>query len=136
MTEPESTEDETTDETTTEDESTEDDADTFPRSYVEKLRKEAGDNRAALSTANETLAATQERLHGLLVAGTGRLQDPTDLAFDAAHLEDDESLSNSLDDLLARKPHLASRRVRGDVGQGAGEPTTRVNLAGMLSARA
>lgn len=135
MTEPdeptdESTEDESTDETT------EDEPDTFPRSYVEELRKEAGDNRTAAKAATEALDPLQRRLHSSLVAGTGRLADPTDLAFDAAHLDDDAALSAAIDNLLQRKPHLASRRVRDDVGQGAGEPADTFSLAGILTSRA
>lgn len=110
--------------------------DTFPREYVEKLRKEAGDHRTAAKVATEALEPLQQRLHALLVAGTGRLADPSDLPFDAAHLDSEEALTAALDDLLARKPHLASRRVVGDVGQGAGTPKPEFSLAGLLAAGA
>ena len=66
------------------------------------------------------------------MTATGRLADPSDLAFDDAHLTDPDALTAAIDDLLARKPHLASRRVVGDVGQGAGKGDTPVDLAGML----
>ncbi len=78
----------------------------------------------------------QQRLHGLLVGATGRLADPTDLPFDAAHLDDEAALATALDELLARKPHLATRRVAGDVGQGAGTPKTEFTLAGLLGSSA
>ncbi len=70
------------------------------------------------------------------MAGTGRLADRSDLPFDAGHLNDDAALDAALDDLLARRPHLAPRRVAGDVGPGAGTPKTEVNLAGLLAGRA
>lgn len=110
--------------------------DTFPREYVEKLRQEAGDHRTAAKAATEALTPLQQRLHGLLVAATGRLADPTDLPFDAAHLDDEAALTTALDELLARKPHLATRRVAGDVGQGAGTPKTKFSLAGLLASSA
>lgn len=108
-------------------------ADTFSRAYVEKLRKESAGYRERAQRADDLAA----RLHTALVAATGRMADPTDLAFDAAHLDDADALTGAIDELLTRKPHLASRRPFGDVGQGnrggAAEP---VNLADMLRARA
>ncbi|MCG7430168.1 hypothetical protein [Dermacoccus nishinomiyaensis] len=118
-------------EDTTED-TTEDDADaeaeTFPREYVEKLRKEAADARVKAKRADDLAA----RLHTALVAATGRLADPSDLPFDDAHLEDADALNAAVDALLARKPHLASRRPVGSIGQGATSPADRVSLAGIL----
>lgn len=110
------------------DESTE--QDTFPREYVEKLRKENASYREKAKRADDLAA----QLHLARVTATGRLADPTDLPYDEALL-DDEALSAAIEDLLGRKPHLASRRVVGDIGQGAGEPNTSdVDLGGMLRA--
>lgn len=109
---------------------------TFSREYVEDLRKEAARHRTSAKEAREALEPLQQRLHGLLVAGTGRLADPTDLPFDPAHLEDEEALTAAIDALLEAKPHLAPRRVSGDVGQGVGGPSTGVDLGGMLRVRA
>ncbi|CAN5596908.1 hypothetical protein BH24ACT11_BH24ACT11_19960 [soil metagenome] len=77
-----------------------------------------------------------ERLHIALVTATGRLADPTDLQYDEAHLDDETALDTAVDELLARKPHLASRRPAGDVGQGASAEPSTVNLAGILRAAA
>ena len=107
---------------------TEEDPETFPREYVVQLREEAAKHR----TRAQDRDALAQRLHTALVAATGRLADPTDLAFDDAHLADDDALSAAIDDLLARKPHLASRRVVGDIGQGATGSDSTVDLAGML----
>lgn len=116
--------------------------DTFPREYVEKLRTESAGHRTAAKESREALEAAtalrlplQTRLHAALVAGSGRLADATDLPFDAAHLEDDATLTAAIDALLTAKPHLASRRVKDDIGQGAGVPKTEVSLAGMLASR-
>lgn len=91
-----------------------DDAETFPREYVEKLRQENGKYRQRASEA-DSLA---NRLHTELVRATGRLADPSDLPFDPKHLDDPESLSSAIAELLEAKPHLASRRPTGDIGQG------------------
>ncbi|WP_216343087.1 hypothetical protein [Dermacoccus nishinomiyaensis] len=104
------------------------DAETFPREYVEKLRKEAADARVKAKRADDLAA----RLHTALVAATGRLADPSDLPFDDAHLEDADALNAAVDALLARKPHLASRRPVGSIGQGATAPADSVSLAGIL----
>jgi hypothetical protein len=103
-------------------------AETFPRSYVEELRKENGKYRTRAQQAD----ALAQRLHTTLVAATGRLQDPTDLVFDETHLEDDEALSAAVEALLAAKPHLASRRPFGSIGQGMTTPGDSFSLSGLL----
>jgi hypothetical protein len=112
--------------------SVDENADTFPRSYVERLRRENANYREQASNATRFA----QRLHTELVRATGRLADPTDLPYDAEHLEDAATLGNAIDDLLARKPHLASRRPVGDIGQGANGNGSPVDLAGLLRARA
>ncbi|BBX69592.1 hypothetical protein [Mycolicibacterium psychrotolerans] len=105
---------------------------TFTRPYVEKLRRENQRYRERAAEA-DVLA---QRLHTALVAATGRLADPSDLDFDAAHLDDADALAAAVDDLLTRKPHLASRRPVGDIGQGATRTGDTVDLAGILRSRA
>ncbi len=111
----------------------EEDLDTFPREVVEKLRQENGKYRQRAQQA-DTLA---QRLHIELVRATGRLADPTDLPFDETHLEDPEALAAAVDDLLDRKPHLASRRPSGDIGQGQRGPAGAggFSLLGLLKER-
>lgn len=106
--------------------------DTFPRDYVERLRDENAKYRQRAQRADDFA----HRLHTALVAATGRLADPGDLDFDEAHIDDEGALRTALDDLLARKPHLASRRPRGDVGQGVTGTSGAVDLAGLLRSRA
>jgi hypothetical protein len=55
--------------------------DSFPRAYVEDLRKEAAGYRTQVREL-------QERLHRMSVEQTGSLADPADLPFDAATLEE------------------------------------------------
>ncbi len=77
------------------------------------------------------------RLHTELVRATGRLADSTDLEFAEKHLDDPDALAAAVDDLLTRKPHLASRRPVGEIGQGASPPAaSRVDLAALLRQRA
>lgn len=134
------TQDTTTDDDTTTDEApnnehdqhddhdtTDDQHDTFPREYVEKLRAESAKYRQRAGRSDELAT----RLHTALVAATGRLADPTDLPFNEAHLDDEDTLAAALDDLLARKPHLAARKVTGDIGQGTTD-TGGVDLAAIL----
>lgn len=90
------------------------DAETFPREYVEKLRTENGKYRQRAGEAD----ALATRLHTELVRATGRLADPTDLPFDPDHVADAGKMSAAIDALLESKPHLASRRPTGDIGQG------------------
>ncbi|TLP75514.1 hypothetical protein [Nesterenkonia sphaerica] len=107
--------------------------DTFPREYVQKLRDENAKFRQRAQRSDELA----HRLHTALVAADGRLADPTDLEFTEEHLEDAESLSEAIGELLRSKPHLAARRPRGDVGQGAsGGSGGNVDLAGLLRAGA
>lgn len=104
-------------------------ADQFDRSYVEELRAENKRYRLKAKTADELAA----RLHEQLVKADGRLQDHTDLPFDPEHL-DGEKLTEAIDELLERKPHLRSRKAGGDIGAGtrgdAGNPST--DLIGLI----
>ncbi|WP_059013970.1 hypothetical protein [Mycobacterium sp. M26] len=111
---------------------TPDEPDAFPRSYVEDLRQENGRYRQRAQQA-DTLA---QRLHTELVRATGKLADPTDLPFDEAHIDDPEALAAAVDDLLAKKPHLASRKPSGDIGQGQrGATSEPFSLLGLLKQR-
>ena len=94
--------------------------DTFPREVVEKLRQENGKHRQRAAQADELA----KRLHTELVRATGRLADPTDLPFDPEHLDDPEKLTAAVDELLDAKPHLATRRPSGDIGQGQRGPAS------------
>ena len=102
--------------------------DTFPRSYVEQLRQENGRYRQRAQRADDLA----HRLHTALVEQTGKLADASDLPFDEKHLDDADSLTAAIDELLTAKPHLAARRVAGDIGQGATKPSDGVNLLNIL----
>lgn len=125
--------DEVTDQTDDEQVEETEDGDTFPRAYVEELRRENARYRDRAKNA-DSLA---ERLHRARVEATGRLADPTDLPYDDSLIEDDDALAGAIDALLEQKPHLASRRVSGDIGQGIGASGGQaVSLGAMLRANA
>jgi len=108
------------------------DAETFPREVVEKLRQENGHYRQRAQAADELA----HRLHTELVRATGRLADPSDLDYAEEHLDDPDTLANAIDELLERKPHLATRKPAGDVGQGPrGAASEPFSLLGLLKER-
>jgi hypothetical protein len=119
---------------------TDPDGDTFPRTYVEELRRESAGYRERAGRADAAL----DRLAQATIreATAGILADPTDLTFDAESMADDdgwpdpEKIAQAARDLVGRKPHLGDRRPTGDVGQGARTGDEPVDLAGMLRARA
>lgn len=111
------------------DEAVDGDPETFPKAYVEQLRKEAADNRVKAKRTDDLAG----RLHAQLVASTGKLADPTDLPFDEAHLDDPGALDAAIESLIEAKPHLASRTPRGNIGQGGvGKSDDGFSLAGWL----
>jgi len=114
-------------------EAAQDDPETFPREYVEKLRKEAAEARTRAKRADDQA----RELFAAKVTATGRLADPSDLAYDEALVADSDALNAAIDALLTAKPHLASRTPRGDVGQGpTGGDSGTVDLAALLRAGA
>ena len=102
--------------------------DTFPRSYVEELRAEAAENRVKAKRVDELEA----RLFTYQVEATGLLQDASDLPYSPDLLDDSEALQGAIQDLLSRKPHLASRMPFGDIGQGDKAAADDFSLLGML----
>lgn len=114
--------------------STEDEqAETFPRAYVEKLRKESAGHRDRAKRTDELA----QRLHTALVEATGKLADPRDLEFNEAHLDDPQALTQAIETLLADKPHLATRKPAGNIGQGLmSEGSATVSLGSLLRANA
>lgn len=111
---------------------TPDEAETFPRDYVVKLREENAKYRQRAADRDQIA----ERLHTALVAATGRLQDATDLPFDDDHIDDPDKMVAAIDALLAAKPHLASRKPAGNIGQGVSGVTDTFTIAGALRTNA
>ena len=119
-------------------------ATTFPREYVEQLRKENADRR---KRAEELEGRNARLVAGLLraeVVADGRLADPADLLDDADatvllgddDAPDSEKVKAAVSELLGRKPHYA-KRISGDVGQGArpGPADPNEELWGIIQSR-
>jgi hypothetical protein len=117
---------------------------TFPREYVEQLRRENADRR---KRAEELEGRNTKLVAGLLraeVVADGRLADPADLldGTDTTVLlgddgaPDPEKVKAAVSELLARKPHYA-KRISGDVGQGArpGPANPNEELWGIIQSR-
>ena len=110
-------------------ESAQEEAETFPRSYVEKLRRESATYRTRATQAD----ALADALWTARVAASGALADPTDLPRpEDADALDPEAVTSAVSELLERKPHLAARVPRGNVGQGFSKAAEPVSLLGML----
>lgn len=128
---------ETTTETETENTETEQndtEPTTFPRSYVESLRRESAEHRTRAADRD----ALAQRLQATLVAQTGRLVDGADdlVPFDESHLTDSDALSAALDALLEARPYLAKpQRPSGDVGQGRGSAPAPFSLLDAMRGR-
>lgn len=110
--------------------SDEDSNETFPRSYVEKLRKENAKYRERAQQSDELA----HKLHTALVKLDGRLADPEDLEFNEDHLEDPDALAEAITDLVTRKPGLKAQQLAGDVGQGkrGSDPKPEVDLISIM----
>ncbi len=114
--------------------------DTFPRSYVEDLRRESAGYRVQAQRVDE--ATTRLAAMAVAQATDGVLADPTDLTYDPATMADENGwpdpgkITDAAKALLDRKPHLASRRPSGNAGQGARTSPEPLDLAGLLRSRA
>ena len=115
-----------------EDEDSED-GDTFPRSYVKRLRERSAGYRARAKDAEARTAELERALFTERVRALDVLADPSDLPFDAALLEDPDALRAAADDLVARRPHYRRRGVA--TGTGSHEEAaagTGVSLLGLM----
>lgn len=97
--------------------------DTFPREYVENLRKEAAEHRTGRIAAEERADAAMSRLRLAAIHSATRdvLADPFDLPWSDDMADEDgwpdaEKITEAAAALVEAKPHMG--RVTGDVGQG------------------
>lgn len=91
--------------------------DTFPRAYVEELRKESAKYRERAAQAEKVGAERDKALFTALVKLDGRLADPAALTFDPALL-DPAAIESKITEAIAANPRLAKTAVGGDIGQG------------------
>lgn len=110
--------------------------DTFPRSYVEKIRKENQNYRDRAKKGETALSRLTDST--VREATNGILVDPTDLTYDEESMSDEdgfpdpEKIKEAAEALIERKPHLAPRRPRGDIGQGRQRQEEEFSLGALL----
>jgi len=116
-----------------EDDEGDEDGDTFPRSYVKRLRERSAGYRARAKDAEARTAELERALFTERVRALDVLADPSDLPFDAELLEDPDALRAAADDLVARRPPYRRRGIaagtgsRDEAGSGPG-----VSLLGLM----
>lgn len=106
-----------------------DDPDAAP---VARARRQAARYRRELREVESERDELAAALWTERVAALGVLADPTDLPHDPDALHDPDRLRELADELVARKPHLRSRRIRERAGQGEGDSSGAVSLSGLL----
>ena len=97
---------------------------------VKKLRNEAAGNRVKAREAGELADQRAAALFTALVKLDGRLADPSDLPYSEEYLTDEAALESAISELLERKPGLAARQYRGNIGAGVkgDSPTSLIEL--------
>ena len=97
---------------------------------VKKLRNEAAGNRVKAREAGELAEQRAAALFTALVKLDGRLADPSDLPYSEDYLTDEAALESAISELLERKPGLAARQYRGNIGAGVkgGQATSLIGL--------
>ena len=97
---------------------------------VKKLRNEAAGNRVKAREAGELAEQRAAALFTALVKLDGRLADPSDLPYSEEYLTDEAALESAIGDLLERKPGLAARQYRGNIGAGVkgDSPTSLIDI--------
>ena len=110
-----------------------DDGDDEQDPRLSRARQQAARYRRELrdvETERDELAAA---LWTARVDQLGVLADPADLPFDPDALHDPDRLRQLVDELVTKKPHLRSRRIRARAGQGEGTAPGGVSLAAILN---
>ena len=97
---------------------------------VKKLRNEAAGHRVKAREAGELAEQRAAALFTALVKLDGRLADPSDLPYSEEYLTDEGALESAISDLLERKPGLAARQYRGNIGAGVkgDSPTSLIDI--------
>lgn len=109
-----------------------DDPDETDAAPVARARRQAARYRRQLRDVESERDELAAALWTERVAALGVLADPTDLPHDPEALHDPDRLRELADELVARKPHLRSRRIRERAGQGEGDGSGTVSLSTLL----
>lgn len=93
------------------------DDDTFPRSYVQRLRKRSNGYRLQLRERESEVDKLQRQLFAERLQRLDLVVDHDAVPYDPALLDDDDALQEHVEGLLAAKPYLRKRKVSGNIGQ-------------------
>lgn len=94
-----------------------DDDDTFPRSYVQRLRERSNGYRLQLRERESEVETLQRQLFAERLQRLDLVIDHDAVPYDPALLDDDDALQEHVEGLLAAKPYLRKRKVSGNIGQ-------------------
>lgn len=94
-----------------------DDDDTFPRSYVQRLRERSNGYRLQLRERESDVDRLQRQLFAERLQRLDLVVDHDAVPYDPALLDDDDALQEHVEGLLAAKPYLRKRKVSGNIGQ-------------------
>src|SRR5690625_2805680 len=91
--------------------------DTFPRSYVQRLRERSNGYRLQLRERESEVDKLQRQLFAERLQRLDLVVDHDAVPYDPALLDDDDALQEHIEGLLADKPYLRKRKVSGNIGQ-------------------
>ena len=115
-----------------EDDEDDEDGDTFPRSYVKRLRERSAGYRARAKDAEARTAELERALFTERVRALDVLADPTDMPFSADMLDDPDALRDAVDSLVASRPHYRRRGVATGTGSHEEHAGPGVSLLGLM----
>src|SRR5699024_1232833 len=97
---------------------------------VKKPRDEAAGNPDKAREAGELAEQRAAALFTALAKLDGRSADPSDLPYSEEYLTDEAGLESAISELLERKPGLAARQYRGNIGAGVkgASPTSLIDI--------
>lgn len=93
------------------------DDDTFPRSYVQRLRERSNGYRLQLRERESDVDTLQRQLFAERLQRLDLVIDHDAVPYNPALLDDDDALQEHVEELLAAKPYLRKRKVSGNIGQ-------------------
>lgn len=99
-----------------------------------KVRREARILRDRTKAAEARADELGRALFTALVAATGRVENPTEIAYEAGLLADPDAIHAAIDAEIERRPYIRSRKIAGDVGQGRNaNPTGPQDFSGLFN---
>lgn len=108
-------------------------AETFPRSYVEKLRKENQGYRQRANTAEARVDELSRALWAARVEATGEVENAAEVRYNADIADDADAITEAVHAAVSERPYIAKRKVSGSVGQGVtGSKDEPFSLLGRL----